>query len=94
MDVDAVNRLVQPLAATAPVAPVEQPPEHREIIQAVKALNSAEMFGPQNELMFHLDRQARRMVLQVVNRQTQEIVTQVPPEYILRLAEDLRPRGQ
>lgn len=94
MDVGAINRLVQPLAASAPVAPVEQPAEHREIIQAVKALNAAEMFGQQNELLFHMDRQARRMVIQVVNRQTQEVVTQVPPEYLLRLAEDLRSPGE
>jgi flagellar protein FlaG len=90
MDVSATNRMVQPLAGAAPVAPVEQRAEQREIIQAVKALNAAEMFGQQNELLFHMDRQARRMVIQVVNRQTQEVVTQVPPEYVLRLAEDLR----
>ena len=90
MDMSAINRLVQPLAGSAPVAPVEQPAEQREVIQAVKALNAAEMFGQQNELLFHLDRQAHRMVIQVVNRQTQEVVTQVPPEYVLRLAEDLR----
>jgi uncharacterized FlaG/YvyC family protein len=30
------------------------------------------------------------MVIQVVNRQTQEVVTQVPPEYLLRLAQDLQ----
>jgi uncharacterized FlaG/YvyC family protein len=90
MDISSINRLAQPLAAAAPVAPLGQPAEYREIIQAVKALNAAEMFGQQNELLFHMDRQAHRIVLQVVNRQTQEVVTQVPPEYILRLAEDLR----
>jgi uncharacterized FlaG/YvyC family protein len=90
MDVGAINRLVQPLATSAPVAPVEQPAEQREVIRAVKALNAAEMFGQQNELLFHMDRQAHRMVIQVVNRQTQEVVTQVPPEYLLRLAQDLQ----
>lgn len=92
MELTAINRLTQPLAASAPVAPVELPAEHREIIQAVRALNSAEMFGQQNELMFHMDRQAHRVVLQVVNRETKEVVTQVPPEYVLRLAEDLQLR--
>jgi uncharacterized FlaG/YvyC family protein len=90
MDVGAINRLVQPLATSAPVAPVEQPAEQREVIRAVKALNAAEMFGQQNELLFHMDRQAHRMVIQVVNRQTQEVVTRVPPEYLLRLAQDLQ----
>lgn len=90
MDVSGVPPGMQPQAATASVAPVQQPPEYREVIQSVKALNAAEMFGQENELAFHMDRQAHRMVIQVVNRQTQEVVSQVPPEYILRLAEDLR----
>ena len=90
MDVNALHGVVQPLAAAAPVAPAEVMADHREIIQAVKALSAAEMFGEQNELLFHLDRQAHRVVVQVVNRETREVVSQVPPEYILRLAEDLR----
>ena len=94
MDVSSINRIMQPLAATAPVSPVEQPGEHREMIQAVKALNGTEMFGQENELQFQMDRQAHRMVVQVVNRKTKEVISQVPPEYILRLAEDLRVQGQ
>jgi uncharacterized FlaG/YvyC family protein len=90
MDVSAIHQMMQPQAATASVAPVQQPPEYREVIQSVKALNAAEMFGQQNELMFHLDRPSHRMVIQVVNRETQEVVSQVPPEYILRLAADLK----
>jgi uncharacterized FlaG/YvyC family protein len=85
MDISAVQRNVQPLAAAAPVALVENSAEHREIIQAVKALNAAEMFGQENELVFHMDRQAHRMVIRMVNRKTQEVVGQVPAEYILRL---------
>jgi uncharacterized FlaG/YvyC family protein len=90
MDVSSVNSILQVPAATAPVTPVQQPAENREIIQAVSALNSSDMFGQENELMFQLDRQARRVVVQVVNRKTREVVTQVPPEYVLRMAEDLK----
>jgi uncharacterized FlaG/YvyC family protein len=90
MDVNSVNSILQPMAATAPVTPAEQPPEHREVIQAVKALNATEMFGQDNELLFQMDRQSRRWVVQVVNRKTKEVLSQVPPEYVLRLAEDLR----
>ena len=89
MDVSSVNSILQVPAATAPVTPVQQPAENREIIQAVKALNATEMFGQQNELMFQLDRQARRVVVQIVNRKTRDVVSQVPPEYVLRMAEEL-----
>ena len=93
MDVSSVNSILQVPAATAPVTPAPQPAENREIIQAVKALNATEMFGEQNELLFQLDRQAQRVVVQVVNRKTREVVSQVPPEYVLRMAEDLK-RGR
>ena len=93
MDVSGINSIVQPLPATAPVTPVQQPAEQREVIQAVKAVNATEMFGQDNELQFQTDQQTRRMVLQIVNRKTKEVVSQVPPEYVLRLAEDLKSPG-
>lgn len=91
MDISAVNRNLQPLEAAAPVVPVEQAAQTRDVIQAVKALNATEMFGQDNELVFQMDRQARRMVVQIVNSKTKEVLTQVPPEYVLRLSEDLKP---
>jgi uncharacterized FlaG/YvyC family protein len=94
MDITAINRNLQPLVAAAPVAPVEHLAETRDIVQAVKALNATEMFGQDNELVFQMDRQARRMVLQVINRKTNEVLTQVPPAYVLRLSEDLKQAGE
>lgn len=88
MDINSIGRSVQPLAA-ASVAPVEHTAEHHEIVQAVKALNATEMFGQENELLFQMDHQARRVVIKVINRNTREVLCQVPPEYVLRLAEDL-----
>jgi uncharacterized FlaG/YvyC family protein len=63
--------------------------ENREVVRAVKALNSTEMFG-ENELEFQRDPQTQRMLARVVNRQTKEVVSQIPPEYVLRLAETLK----
>ena len=71
----------------ANTAPVDKAAANREVVQAVKALNNTEMFGD-NELDFQRDPQSQRMVVKVVNRKTREVVSQVPPEYILRLAED------
>jgi len=93
MDINTVNRSVEPLVAEAPVAPTQNSAEHRDVVQAVKALNATEMFGQENELTFQMDRQARRMVVQVINRQTKEVISQIPPEYVLRLYEDLPSRG-
>jgi uncharacterized FlaG/YvyC family protein len=90
MDVNAVNTSAHALSAPVQAIPVERAAENRDLVQAVKALNGTEMFGQDNELTFQRDLQSRRMVIRVVNRQTQEVVSQVPPEYVLRLAEDLK----
>ncbi|HEY7393130.1 MAG TPA: flagellar protein FlaG [Bryobacteraceae bacterium] len=90
MNISAVSRSLQPLEVAAPVTAVEQPAQTRDVVQAVKALNATEMFGQENELVFQMDRQAKRMVVQIVNRQTKEVVSQIPAEYVLRLSEDLK----
>jgi uncharacterized FlaG/YvyC family protein len=90
MDISPVNRNGA-LPAAAPAIPADQAAENREVIQAVKAVNSAEVFGGQNELTFQLDPKTHRVLIRVINRKTKEIVDQYQPEYILLLAEDLEP---
>jgi uncharacterized FlaG/YvyC family protein len=75
------------------VAPVDKTAEHRQVVQAVKAVNGTEMFGPENELRFQKDPESKRMVVRVVNRKTREVLSQVPAEYVLRLAEDIGRKG-
>ena len=72
---------------------MDQAAENREIVRAVKALNGTEMFGQENQLTFRRDPETQRMVIRVVNRQTEEVVTQIPAEYVLRLAADLKPKS-
>lgn len=87
MDITPVDRTAALPAPAVNTAPVDKAAENREVVQAVKALNNTEMFGD-NELDFQRDPQTQRMVVRVVNRKTKEVVSQVPPEYILRLAAD------
>jgi len=89
MDIASVN------GATVPVAPAQEVPpqnaaENRNVIQAVKALNQTEMFGQDNHLTFQRDPESQRLVIKVVNSQTHEVVLQIPPEYVLNLAEGLK----
>jgi uncharacterized FlaG/YvyC family protein len=46
--------------------------------------------GENNELTFVLDRNTRKAVVRVVNRQTGDLVFQIPPEYVLRMAQELK----
>jgi uncharacterized FlaG/YvyC family protein len=55
----------------------------------VKAVNASGMLGRDNELTFVLDRVSRRAVTRIVNKQTGEVVDQIPAEYVLRMAEEL-----
>jgi uncharacterized FlaG/YvyC family protein len=89
MDITAVNRSVPVTPTPAVATPVENSPSNRDVVQAVKALNGTDMFG-ENELTFQKDPQTHRMVIKIVNRDTQEVVMQIPPEYVLELAEDIK----
>jgi len=93
MQIMALDRSVQAAPVSAPAAPVDQASESRDVVQAVKALNGTEMFGSDNELMFQRDRGTNRMVIRLVNRKTEEVVSQIPPEYVLRLAQDVKSSG-
>jgi flagellar protein FlaG len=72
---------------TEPAAPVSE--EQRMLLHAIRAVNSAEMFGQDNELTFVVDRHTRRALVRIVNRETGEVVRQIPAEYVLRIAEEL-----
>jgi flagellar protein FlaG len=85
---------VQNVPEAAPVnlspAPAERPPEQRELIQAVKALNAAEVFGDKNEVTFVLDRRTHRPIVRIVDRNTKQVVRQIPPDYAMEMAGDLK----
>lgn len=88
--VDVVHSVSQPVAAVAAPVPSERLAEQRDLIQAVKALNSAELFGQNSELTFVMDRETRRPVVRIIDRNTNELIRQIPPEYVLRMAADLK----
>jgi len=89
MDISSINRSVPAPAQTIPEDQGDKGSQNRDVVQAVKALNAAEMFGD-NELEFQRDPQSHRMLIRVVNRKTKELVSQIPPDYVLRLAENLK----
>jgi len=89
MDVGSIQANVL-TAAAAPEVPTSIQKEQREMIHAVKAINATELFGQDNELTFVLDRETRRPLVRIVDKKTRQVVRQIPPEYALRMAEDLK----
>jgi len=78
-----------PIAAQQPVPPDELA-QRQQLIQAVRAVNKSELLGQNNELTFVLDRTTRKALVRVIDRKTKEVVFQIPPEYVLQLAQELR----
>jgi flagellar protein FlaG len=79
--------------AQATAAPAERRVQQPEMIQAVAAVNEAGLFGEQYELTFTMDRGSRKPLLRLVDRETKEVVRQIPPEYVLRAARELSKGG-
>jgi uncharacterized FlaG/YvyC family protein len=89
MDITGVNGL-GPISAIAPApAALDKVAENRDIVQAVKAVNAASSFGDNNEVSFMLDRNTKLPVIRIINKDTKELVQQIPAEYLLQLAEEL-----
>jgi len=64
--------------------------ERQRVVSAIRNVNEANMFGPDRELTFTLDRSTRKMVINVVDRNTRETVMQLPPKDVLQLSESLQ----
>ncbi|HKW96638.1 MAG TPA: flagellar protein FlaG [Bryobacteraceae bacterium] len=75
---------------TPAAVPAAQQMVNRELISAAHTVNASGFFGQDSELTFALDRATQRPVIRIVNRQTNELIRQIPAEYVLRLAEVLR----
>ncbi len=86
MDVTPLNTLQ--LTAATPASPAIPPAEqasNRQLIQAVRAVNTAELYGQDNVVTFVLS-QSGQALLQVVNRKTKEVIRQIPPQDVLSAA--------
>jgi len=90
MNISSVQTSVFVPDASASAETPQQKQERQQLVQAVKAVNDSNAMGDRNELTFVLDRASHRTLVRVIDRQTKEVVMQIPPEYVLRLAEQLK----
>ena len=64
--------------------------ERRELVQAVRQLEKTDLAGEGNELRLAFDRETKRPVVRIVNRETGELIQQFPTEEVIRLAQRLK----
>jgi uncharacterized FlaG/YvyC family protein len=56
------------------------------LIKAADVVNAAQIFGANNELVFVFDRDTHQPIMRVVDSKTNDVIMQLPPEYVLNLA--------
>jgi uncharacterized FlaG/YvyC family protein len=84
------------ISAAVPAAPVSPVVRARNsaVVDAVRTLNESGVAGEGREVTFSLDRSTHIPVVKVVDKDTQEVITQWPSDYALRLAETTQGGGQ
>jgi uncharacterized FlaG/YvyC family protein len=87
MEVNKANSTPVPLVNSVADAKLHVAPE---LTQAVKAVNGAKLFGQDAELSFLMDRESKRFVVRLVDKNTRRVIRQIPAESILRQAEGLQ----
>lgn len=64
--------------------------DQRSLIRAVAAVNASGSLGQDNELTYTVDRAAHIVVVRLINKSTGNVLQQIPAEYLLRMAEELK----
>ncbi|MAZ66835.1 MAG: flagellar biosynthesis protein FlaG [Kangiellaceae bacterium] len=67
-----------------PVEPVEQPAVENAVVELNEHFQSVN-----RDLHFSVDEESGESIIKVVNRDTEEVVRQIPAEYVLKLAQNL-----
>jgi uncharacterized FlaG/YvyC family protein len=89
MNISSISSLSSHLStATQPAESKPPTQDQKALLQAVKTVNAAELFGQENELTFIIDRAANIAVVRIVNKKTGELVQQIPNQQVLKMAEE------
>ena len=90
-----LHQTVEITAASSAAAGAERQDraEQQELIRAVKSINASGVLGEGQEMTFIMDRETKRMVVRVVDRETDEVLLQIPNEQVLRIARKLSKRN-
>ena len=90
MNISSVNPVVVALTDLPTAQTRAQAADRQQLVKAVQAVNDSNALGDNQELTFVLDRNSHRTLTRIIDRQTQEVLMQIPPEYVLQLAEQLK----
>jgi uncharacterized FlaG/YvyC family protein len=89
MEIGPVNRVILTPPTSAPAPSREDVTMVRQIITAIRGINKSEMLGQNRALAFVRDPDTQRPVIQVVDRETGEVIDQIPTEVVLQMNAEL-----
>ena len=88
MEINSLHGVSQ----TAPIDPASNSRGYADaqqaVVAAVRALNKSELLGDGRQLQFTRDSQTRKMVIQIVDSTSGDVLQQIPPEKVLRMMAD------
>ena len=89
MEIGPINP--QNLNVPVNTAPTQQSSEStvRQIVTAIRGLNKSELLGQSRELAFIRDPETQRRVIQILDKDSGEVIDQLPPETVLQMAAQL-----
>ena len=89
MGIGPVNRVSLSAPAESAAGRADSGVMLREVVAAIRGLNASEMLGNRRELQSRRNRSGR-FVIEVVDRETGEILGELPPEEVLHLADEMQ----
>ncbi len=89
-----MTNAIPPAADVSSSVSPNQVRERVKLGQAVSSINDSNIFGLDRELTFSVDRITHTNVIRVIDRETHETIMQLPPDYVLRMAEALQKSPQ
>jgi uncharacterized FlaG/YvyC family protein len=90
MEIGSVGRISFAAPVDVPSTGQENQAAFRQIVTAIRGLNKSEMLGQERELTFLRDPETQRPVIQIVDRNTGDVIDQIPPETVLRMVHDMK----
>ena len=90
MEIGPANRVDMSAPVTSQTGSQDWLLNDRQAIAAVQWLNHAEWLGQDRELTYKRDAKTCKLVIQILERQTGDVVDQIPPESVLRLVAELQ----
>jgi uncharacterized FlaG/YvyC family protein len=88
MTISSSNASAPLIVQSVATVPPEEAAQRRQLVQAAKSVNASGTLG-QNQLVFAVDPTTHHVIMRVENRDTGEVILQVPPEDVMQMAEDL-----